>query len=299
MSRPVLNRVPSDQSPEEYYRELTTRHQHFVSPKAQARLSELKVLVAGCGSTGGACIESLARLGIQNFALADNGTYELNNLNRQHALLENIGQNKAEFHASQVKGINPYANVQVCPEGIGPRSAEKLVQWADIVIDAVDVTTPTGMTAKLLLHVHAHGARKPVFTALDLGFLQYGKSYDYRHSGTRLLGGRYEAARTAQHPLKALFAIVPLSKVPAHVLPLAYDLMTKSGISASQLGATSDLLSSLIVAAMIRFAEDGSLVRGWSASLESIACSPLDRARTLIKGIWLRRQVKRLIANAA
>ena len=72
---------------EAFYADLTTNNRGFVSDEAQGRLAQITVLVAGCGSTGGAAVEPLVRLGVQRFLLGEPGAYELNNLNRQSAAL--------------------------------------------------------------------------------------------------------------------------------------------------------------------------------------------------------------------
>ena len=53
------------------------------------------ILVAGCGSIGGAVVEPLVRLGAEHLVLAEPDCYELHNLNRQHACLADVGCNKA------------------------------------------------------------------------------------------------------------------------------------------------------------------------------------------------------------
>ncbi|MFC7511740.1 HesA/MoeB/ThiF family protein [Streptomyces thermocarboxydus] len=73
----------------------------------QERLRNATVLVAGCGSTGGAVVEPLARLGTGRFVLAEPGEYELNNLNRQSATHKDIGRNKAEVAAERIRSVNP------------------------------------------------------------------------------------------------------------------------------------------------------------------------------------------------
>lgn len=247
--------------------------------------------MAGCGSTGGACTASLARVGVQNFALADNGEYELNNLNRQHAEIRDLGRNKAEFHAERIRGINPACKIEVHTTGMTPANTPELVAWADIIMDAVDVTTESGIAAKLELHRVAHGSRKPVLTALDMGYCQYGKSFDYRKTLTPLMGGRFEAIKAAKHPMKALFTLVPLWAVPGHCLQLIDDLLTGKAESASQLGCTSDLLASIIVPAIVRFVETGDVVRGWRINLAPIAGRRLHRWARLLPELALRVQI--------
>lgn len=264
---PVLPLDPRLNDEGAYYRELTSRNFHFVAPETQRRLSELDVLVAGCGSTGGACIEALARIGVRRFRLADNGDYEITNLNRQHARLDSIGKNKAVFHAEEVRAIQPFAKIAVYPDGLTPSNLDAALEGVAFVMDAVDVTTRSGMEMKIRLHEECARRRLPVFTALDLGYRQWGKSFDYRSGGLTPLAGAASAARAKKHPISALFTLYSLDAVPDHALPLIDDLLKSRTSFASQLGATSDLLSSIIVAAAIRFVESGEVVPGWSIDL--------------------------------
>lgn len=297
-----VKKIPVEQSAwpmdhEEYYKTLTSRNYHFVSPETQKKLRQVKVFIAGCGSTGGACIEPLARIGVENFILADNGEYELTNLNRQHAFKENIGVNKAQFHAECLKGINPFANVKFYREGVSMENIDSSIRWADIIIDAIDVTSSSGIAMKLKLHEHAQREHKPVLTALDIGFRQWGRTYDYRQTNLEVLGGAYAAAKAAQHPLKVLFSIVPLSVVPAHSLELVCDLLEKKDISASQLGCTSDMLSAIIVPVMLQFVETGRVVDGWNMDLNSYTKTFRMRVKQYFDGMPVRRKAKRLLAE--
>lgn len=293
--QPDNNLWPQDK--EEYYQTLTARNFHFISPETQRKLRNIRILVAGCGSTGGACTESLARLGVENFILADNGEYELTNLNRQHAFIENIGQNKAQFHADNLKSINPFINVKCFQEGISLKNIDESVGWSDIIIDAIDVTSASGIAMKLHLHEKAKQEHKAVLTALDIGFRQWGRSYDYRNEDLEIFDGAYEKAKAAKHPLKVLFSIVPLSAVPTHSLTLVEDLLSKDNVSASQLGCTSDLLSAIIVPVIIQFVESGELVEGWNIDLNQFAKSRKERLQQYFQGLLSRRKARKLLAT--
>lgn len=285
-----------------FYRELTSRNFHFVSAETQRRLAGLDILVAGCGSTGGACIESLARVGVKTFRLADNGDYEVTNLNRQHFRLDSVGKNKAVFHSEEVKAINPFAKTTVFPTGITPENLDAAISGVDFVMDGVDVTSTAGMAMKIRLHEECARRRLPVFSALDLGYRQWGYSFDYRKPGLVPLEGRAAVARAKSHPISALFTIYPLDSVPDHALTLIDDLLEKRKDFASQLGATSDLLSSIIVAATIRFVETGELVPGWSIDLWDMKNgkkSFVERVKTKLRYSALRRKIQAGIdANA-
>src|SRR6202011_4417088 len=89
--------------------ELTARNRGLISDADQQRLSTTRFVIAGCGSTGGACIMPLVRSGAERFVLMDPGTYELNNLNRQDATLADLGANKATASARRIHAVNPFA----------------------------------------------------------------------------------------------------------------------------------------------------------------------------------------------
>ncbi len=208
--------------------------------------------------------------------IADNGSYELANLNRQHAFVDSIGVNKATFHVGEVRRINPHADIVGFPEGITESNLGELVRWADLVLDCVDVTTSEAIELKVSLHERSHRWKRPVFSMLDLGFCQWGRSYDYRQPRSRVLDGHLAGARSARHPIKVMFEMFPLTAVPPHSMPLMLDLLRDVTTPASQLGCASDLLSAVIAAAAIRFAETGDIVEGWNINLENLAM-PLGR----------------------
>lgn len=290
MVEPLLETKFKD--PVTHYAELTSRNFHFVSSDLQKKISQVKVLIAGCGSTGGACIEALARAGVQHFALADNGSYELNNLNRQHARIENIGENKAAFHAKEIKNINPYAEVIFAEDGINPGNVDRLVEWADFVFDAVDVTTQSGIKAKVLLHEKCHANKKPVLSGLDLGYLQWGCSFDYRRGDIAILKGKAAPALSAKHPIAALFTIYPLHIVPNDCVSLLNDIFEAKIDFAPQMGCTSDALSAVIVPALMKLVGTGELISGWHLDLAPFRYTRKERFLSWIQSFSSRRQLR-------
>ncbi|MGW1619431.1 HesA/MoeB/ThiF family protein [Streptomyces sp. NPDC002172] len=201
-----------------FYAELTARNAGVVADADQWALRTATVLVAGCGSIGGAAVEPLARLGLQRFVLADPGTYELNNLNRQSATVADLDRNKASLAGDRVRAINPHASVEVCTEGVTRQTVGKLTASCQVVIDGVDVTTPEGWRAKLLLHRHAVQRRLPLITGWDMAGTQYVRCYDYRHVREPFAGavGPHDADRYDMWDL--LRRAVPLRRVPTDML---------------------------------------------------------------------------------
>jgi hypothetical protein len=204
---------------DEFYRRLTERNRGLVDAAEQQRLRQARILVAGCGSIGGAVVEPLVRLGAEHLTLAEPDVYETHNLNRQSALLTDVGRNKATVLAERVRAINPYLAVTVDTDGITADNADTHVAGAQLILDGVDVTTGPALACKYLLHEHAHQHRVPVVCGYDIAGTQLVLVYDYRNPKVEVLGGRL-AGRSVHDldPLRFLARVVPLGVVPVEML---------------------------------------------------------------------------------
>src|SRR5205085_11291793 len=132
-----------------------------------------------------------------------------------------------------------HVSVEVVTDGITAANAAPLAGTADLIVDAVDVTTTRGLAAKYALHEAACAARRPTVSAYDLAYRQYVRVYDYRR-GLPALGGRLDRLRQAATPAEALALLVPLWAVPPDFLAEAERLLDDPGASVSQLGCTAD-----------------------------------------------------------
>jgi tRNA threonylcarbamoyladenosine dehydratase len=203
-----------------FYDILTTRNTGVVRARDQQRVAEAKVLVAGCGSIGGAAIEPLVRFGFRHLVLADPGAYELNNLNRQNATVADLGRNKAEVAAARAQSINPHAEIEVVSDGVTAATLEHLLDGVTLIVDGVDITTRRGLTAKGLLHEAAGEAQLPLFTGWDMSGTQYLRLYDYRRGGP-VFDGQVSRSEMERLPMWDLLArLVPARKVPRDLLRL-------------------------------------------------------------------------------
>src|SRR5207237_9468974 len=81
---------------DEDYAEMTIRNRGLVPDVEQGQLRRAWILVAGCGSVGGAAIEPLVRMGAEHLMLAEPDGYDVHNMNRQAVRIQDIGRNKAE-----------------------------------------------------------------------------------------------------------------------------------------------------------------------------------------------------------
>jgi molybdopterin/thiamine biosynthesis adenylyltransferase len=243
------------------YAELFKRNQNIISLGTQSKISTLKVLVAGCGSVGGAFLEGASRLGVLNYKLTEPDEYDLHNLNRQFVYPAAIGKNKAIVHAERLKSLFEKcdAKIEVDTKGINSDNVDTLCSDIDLIFDAVDVTTKNGMKAKLLLHECASQKNIPVLSSLDLGFKQWIHFYDYR-SIQLPLDGRMDLAKKCENPLKALIqGFCSVEELSVEILEEVIKLLTVPETSACQLASCCHLLAAFTGPILIRFCENKKL----------------------------------------
>ncbi len=143
------------------------RNLGFISVDEQRKLADARVGIAGCGGDGGQAAEALARMGVGAFVLADPEIFELENINRQCAAEDGIGENKAEVIARRIAKINPLAKIRVYTEGITIANITKFVDASDIIVDESDFTVPH---IGIALAREARRQHKVVVMGLNLGF---------------------------------------------------------------------------------------------------------------------------------
>jgi tRNA threonylcarbamoyladenosine dehydratase len=253
--RKSLRRRPAEPGPQtDHYREMTRRNQPSISPDEQHALRGTRILVAGCGSIGGATVVPLVRLGAEHFVLCEPGEYELNNLNRQAADLSDIGRNKAEVQAARARAINPEAELLVVPDGVTEDNVDWLVGTTDIVLDGVDVTEPQGITAKRLLHDEAWRQRRLVISGLDLGGTQLVYAFDYRDGGTQPFNGRLRGQPDGIGALEFLAKLIDPLDVPRELLAYTESMIRGEAGSPPQLAPTADQFGVLAAWMVLDFA---------------------------------------------
>ena len=115
------------------------RNLGLVDEGEQTCLRKTCIALAGLGGVGGAHLQTLARMGIGAFRLADPDTYEVVNFNRQlGATMGSVGKRKTFVMSEMAHEINPEANVTVFPEGITRQNIDAFLSGADIVVDGIE-----------------------------------------------------------------------------------------------------------------------------------------------------------------
>ena len=125
---------------DEYLILKTNRNQDLITADEQKKLRDYKIGVFGM-SVGSNIAFVLAQAGISNdITLADFDELDTTNLNRILAGVHQIGINKTIIASRRIYEDNPYANVNVFPEGITSENLEELLknEKIDCIVEEID-----------------------------------------------------------------------------------------------------------------------------------------------------------------
>jgi len=203
--------------------ESVARNLDVISPAEQDCLGAMRVLVAGCGSVGGAVVEPLVRLGLGSIVLADPEDYDLTNINRQACLRSDVGRGKAEVLAERVRSINPAVETLVLPNGITEDNLDEALTDVSVAFDGVDAAMSPW--AKFRLHERACELRIPVISGMDFGGKAVIYVFDYRTPDVRPFYGKSSADAHRSGRLDECLRWIGYSHFPADFLPVIADRM--------------------------------------------------------------------------
>lgn len=127
------------------------------------------VAIAGLGGVGGAAFLNLVRGGIRNFRLAENGTFDPPDMNRQWgALGSTMGKKKIDVYAQWARQINPNVQLKLYPQGIQVDNIEEFLTGADVYLGVIDLEV--GQEVKEKSNIICREKAIPIFTAGVIGF---------------------------------------------------------------------------------------------------------------------------------
>ena len=112
-----------------------------IGSEGQAALASSRVLVVGCGALGTMIVDHLGRAGVGTIAVVDRDLVELTNLQRQTLFDETDVAEcmpKAEAARRRMSRINSSVAVEAYVADFNVRTAERLVDGADLYVDGLD-----------------------------------------------------------------------------------------------------------------------------------------------------------------
>ncbi|NQY86740.1 MAG: ThiF family adenylyltransferase [Colwellia sp.] len=149
------------------YNKAFSRNIGWITTAEQQILKAKKVAIAGAGGVGGIHLLTLARLGVENFYIADFDDFEVHNFNRQSgAFMSTLGEQKVDVMERMAKDINPDAKIKSFPEGIFEHNVDEFLEDIDLYVDALDFFA---LSARKVIFQKCLEKNIPVITAAPLG----------------------------------------------------------------------------------------------------------------------------------
>ncbi len=118
----------------EWMKALNDRH----GIEFQEKISSTTVAVCGLGGLGSNIATSLARAGIGKLILIDFDKVDITNLHRQQYKANQIGISKTEALQDNLKGINPYLEIEIHNVYLDENNARYILSDAQIICEAFD-----------------------------------------------------------------------------------------------------------------------------------------------------------------
>ncbi|MCR4566743.1 MAG: thiamine biosynthesis protein ThiF [Pseudobutyrivibrio sp.] len=136
--------IPSKQ---EFYDALVARH----GADNQKKLDDATVAICGLGGLGSNIAICLARAGVGRLILIDFDQVDVTNLHRQQYKINQVGMNKTDALAENLREINPYILIETHQVMITEDNALELTKDADIVCEAFDKAESKAMLVNTIL----------------------------------------------------------------------------------------------------------------------------------------------------
>ena len=150
-------------------REFLNRALPVFTEQGFAALREKVVAFAGLGGVGGGAFLALVRCGVTRFRLAENGTFDPPDMNRQAgAFGQTMGRPKLEVYAELARSINPEVELELFPEGIDAGNLERFLAGASLYVGVIDVEKGGEVKAMTPALLEKHNL--PMFTCGAIGF---------------------------------------------------------------------------------------------------------------------------------
>lgn len=202
----------------------------------RGRLADVRVVLVGLGSLGGAVALALARAGIRRFVLIDPDRLSIDNICRHVGTIHDIGRPKVEVVQEMLHAINP--EVEVTPI---PKALAWDLPWLGAGIDlermlaekgrTVVITTCAAHIAERQLNAVALERGTTVIYAAALGAAEHGRIF-------RVIPGEtpcYECILAAQDADPAQFPRFIRDGVPGERVPYLEPALPGLGVDIMQI----------------------------------------------------------------
>lgn len=125
--------------PEDLHLELRTgRNKYLITKEEQEKFYNSTIAFLGMSVGSHVALVTAMTGGAKHMKLADPDAFSGDNLNRVRMGFQNIGLNKAVVVARQISEINPYATIELFPQGITEENAGTILNGSDLIVEEMD-----------------------------------------------------------------------------------------------------------------------------------------------------------------
>ncbi|MGD8325824.1 MAG: ThiF family adenylyltransferase [Sphingomonadales bacterium] len=149
------------------YDEAFSRNIGWITDWEQQILRSKRIAIAGMGGVGGIHLQTLARLGVSHFSIADLDNFELVNFNRQAvANMNTLGKPKVKMAAEMALSINPELDLRILEKGVTPENLDHFLDGVDLYVDSLDFFA---FEIRRAVFTRCHEKGIPAVTAAPIG----------------------------------------------------------------------------------------------------------------------------------
>lgn len=142
----------------------TARNKNLISTEEQEKFYTGTVGIGGLSVGSSVAFALFLQGGAKHIKLADMDRLALSNTNRILMGVDNLGVLKVEMAARRMYEINPYATIELFPDGLHKDNLDRFFDGLDVVVDELD-----NLAVKYLIREYAKKNRIAVVMAADNG----------------------------------------------------------------------------------------------------------------------------------
>jgi len=140
----------------------TARNRDLITKEEQEVFYHATIGIAGLSVGNSIALAIALQGGGKHIKLADGDSLALSNLNRIRSGIDNLGVKKVIMTARQIYALNPYARIDIFPEGLTEGNIQNFFDGLDVVIDEID-----NLGMKYRIREYAKKLRLPLVMAAD------------------------------------------------------------------------------------------------------------------------------------
>ena len=149
---------------EPFFQVRTARNRELITKVEQKKFYSATIGIFGLCIGNSVAAAIVLQGGSGHIKLADHDRLALSNTNRIRVGVQNLGVTKTDLTAREIYTLNPYAKVEIFPDGLTMKNIKKFFKGLDVVVDEID-----NLAMKYKIREYAQKYRLPVIMGADNG----------------------------------------------------------------------------------------------------------------------------------